>query len=93
MSKPRELIFNVFEVGSEVIPFGEYEIGRYEFIEKSAADKLAEALEFYQCFENFCLYEDIDWTDNYVCERTHPQKLSKFGETAKQALAEYRGEK
>ena len=38
--KPRELVFNVYEVGSEVIPFGEFEVGGYKFIEKSAYDEL-----------------------------------------------------
>lgn len=52
-------------------------------------DKAVGALEFYSDTSNICLYEDISWDNNFLCERCYkPQRLDRFGKLARETLAE-----
>ena len=62
-------------------------------IEKSAYDQLksdlalaVSCLEKYADKDFYCLYEDINWDDNWIAERDCPNRISKVGGTAKRLL-------
>lgn len=46
-------------------------------------ERQAEALGDYADKDFYCLFEDINWTDNWIAERPHPQRLEKVGHTAR----------
>lgn len=56
-------------------------------IEKAAYDKAIEALKLYADKDTYCLYDDIDWKDNWIAERI-PNRLRNVGATARETLKE-----
>lgn len=85
MSKPKEFLILTHERGHDIweSPAYQKEEEAIWYIEKSVADKLAEALVD---IANFELNAGLD-------ETIHNEKEEWFKKRARRALAEYRGEK
>ena len=72
-------------------PHGAIHVIEYRALEdlQSKLNLAIAALEFYADKDNFCLYDDIDWSDNWIAEREYnPQRLQKIGYAARITLKE-----